>query len=259
MKKQFSRRNFLQTAAISVSGSMIPGYMLVAVRQKNTNALILNKNPLKIGLMTYNMGKNWDIETLIKNCTETKYQHVELRTTHAHGVEVTLSASERSGVKKRFEDAGLAISLASAFKYNSPDQAQLIKNIDGTKEYILLARDVGAIGVRVFGSNASEEKLLTQIGKALADVGEFGFNNGIEIRVCNDGPTISMIKKLIDYSQSPHVYVNWNCPISDTQGEGFEKNFNSVKDRIRNIHMTELWNDYPWRLFFRLLSIRLIL
>ncbi len=117
----------------------------------------------------------------------------------------------------------------------------------------MLARDVGAIGVRVFGSNASEEKLLTQIGKALADIGEFGFNNGVEIRVCNDGPTISMIKKLIDYSQSPHVYVNWNCPISDTQDEGFEKNFNSVKDRIRNIHMTELWNDYPWRLFFSFL------
>ncbi len=107
---------FLQTAAISVSGYIIPGYTLAAERQMKTNTLILNKNPLKIGMMTYNMGKNWDIETIIKNCTETKYQHAELRTTHSHGVEVTLSASERSGVKKRFEDAGLAISLASAFK-----------------------------------------------------------------------------------------------------------------------------------------------
>jgi len=88
----------------------------------------------------------------------------------------------------------------------------------------------------------------------LAEVGEFGYNNGVDIRVCNDGPTIGMIKKLIDYSQSPHVYVNWNCPMSDTEGEGFEYNFNSVKDLIRNIHMHELSDDYPWRLFFSLLS-----
>ena len=56
----------------------------------------------------------------------------------------------------------------------------------------------------------------------LAEVGEFGYNNGVDIRVCNDGPTIGMIKKLIDYSQSPHVYVNWNCPMSDTEGAGIK-------------------------------------
>lgn len=38
------------------------------------------------------------------------------------------------------------------------------------------------------------------------------------------------------------------------EGEGFEFNFNSVKNIIRNIHIRELWNDYPWRLFFSLLS-----
>lgn len=255
MKKHFSRRNFLQTAAISASAVMLPTYALAS--EKKSNIITLNKSPLKLGLMTYTLAKDWDIDTIIKNCTETKFQHVELRTTHAHGVEVTLSSAERAAVKKRFEDAGLTISLASGFRYHFPDQAELKKNIEGTKEYILLARDVGAIGVRVFAytnSNGTQEgKTLVQIAKALAEVGEFGYNNGVEIRVCNDGPTIGMIKKLIDMSQSPHVYLNWNCPISDLEG-GFESNFNSVKHLIRNIHIRELWNDYPWRLFFKLLS-----
>lgn len=254
MKKHFSRRNFIQTAAISASAVMLPSYALAATKKKKDTVITLNKNPLKLGMMTYTLGKDWDIETIIKNCTETKFQHVELRTTHAHGVEITLPAIERAAVKKRFEDAGLAISLASGFAYNSTDPAQLKKNIDGTKEYILLARDVGALGIRVFGSTTDDEKLLIQIGKALAEVGEFANNNGVEIRVCNDGPTVSMIKKLIDYSQSPYVFVNWNCPMSDLEGEGFESNFNSVKNLIRNIHIRELWNDYPWRLFFSLLS-----
>jgi sugar phosphate isomerase/epimerase len=254
MKKHVSRRSFLQKAAVSASAAMVPAYALAAAKQEDKTTTALNKNPLKLGLMTYTLAKDWDIETIIKNCTETKFEHVELRTTHAHGVEVTLSAAERAAVKKRFEDAGLAISLASGFGYDSPDPAVLRKNIDGTKDYILLARDVGAIGIRVFGANAPDEKSLRQIGESLAEVGEFGYQNGVEIRVCDDGPPISMVKKNIDASKSPHVYVNWNCPMSDMEGEGFEYNFNSVKNIIRNIHMHELWEDYPWRLFFSLLS-----
>ncbi len=249
MTKPFSRRNFLRTAAITASAAMIPAYPLAAA----TKVKKLNQNPLKLGMMSYTLGRDWYIDEIINNCTEAKFEHFELRTTHAHGVEVTLSPFERSVVKRRFADAGLAISLSSGFSYNSPDPAVLKRNIDGTKEYILLAKDIGALGIRVFGSNAKDEQMLTQIGKALAEVGEFGYNNGVEIRVCNDGPTLAMVKKNIEYSQSPHVYLNWNCPMSDLEG-GFENNFNSVKHLIRNIHIRELWNDYPWRLFFKLLS-----
>lgn len=255
MKKHFSRRNFLKTAAISVPAIILPSYAMAGEKQtKGISTNTLNKNPLKLGLMTYRLGMKWDIDTIIKNCTETKFEHVELRTTHAHGVEVTLSAAERSAVKKRFADAGIAISLASGFRYNSPDPAVLKKNIDGTKEYTLLAKDVGAIGVRVFGDNANDDKLMRQIGEALAEVGEFGYNNGVDIRVCDDGPTVAMVKRNIEASKSPNVYLNWNCPMSDIAGDGFEANFNSVKNLIRNVHLRDLYNDYPWRLFFSLLS-----
>lgn len=254
MKKHFSRRNFLRTAAVSASVAMLPGYALASVKQKKDTVFALNKNPLKLGMMTYKLGMKWDIETIIKNCTETKFEHVELRTTHAHGVEVTLSAAERASVKKRFADAGLAISLASGFRYNSKDPAVVKKNIEGTKEYILLASDVGALGIRVFGDNATDEAMLNQIGQSLAEVGEFGHNNGVDIRVCDDGPSIGMIKKNIDAAKSPYVYINWNCPMSDLEGEGFEANFNSVKNLVRNVHLRDLYNDYPWRLFFSLLS-----
>jgi len=46
---------------------------------------------MKLGTVTYNLAKDWDVATLIKNCTEAKFQGVELRTTHAHKVEVNLS------------------------------------------------------------------------------------------------------------------------------------------------------------------------
>ena len=91
--------------------------------------------PLKLGLMTYTLGQNWDIDTIIKNCSETGWVHAELRTTHKHGVEVSLNKQERAEVKRRFEESPLeAISLASAFRYDSPDPAELKQNIEGTKE-----------------------------------------------------------------------------------------------------------------------------
>ena len=266
MKNLVSRRGFLKTAALSGAAVAIPGMTGCTSNttdQVDLNEFKLNENPLKLGLMSYTTAQDWDIETVISNLTEAGYESVELRTTHAHGIEVTLSAAERTEVKKRFEDSPLtAISLASAFRYHYPDPDLLRENIEGTKEFILLAQDVGAIGIRVFPDalldDVPHEQTMEQIGKALAEVGEFGHNHGVEIRVCNHGREtnkIPVIKKIFDYSESPHVYLNWNCDLADVEGEGFEYNFNLVKDRIKALHMHELWDErYPYRKLFRLLS-----
>jgi len=189
MKNHLSRRNFLQTAALTTTAAMLPSCTSKPAKGEEKNAFTLNPNPLKIGLMTYMLGAKWDIETIIKNCSETGFQCVELRTTHAHGVEVTMSPQQRAEVKKRFEDSAIeSISLASGFAYHFPDPEELRKNIEGTKEYTLLAKDVGAKGIRVFPNalpkDVPQEKTLEQIGKALAEVGKFGHDNGVEIRVC---------------------------------------------------------------------------
>ncbi|MGV8095455.1 MAG: sugar phosphate isomerase/epimerase family protein [Mangrovibacterium sp.] len=263
MKNLFSRRNFLQSAAITTTTAMIPGVAGAMDMEKSNRPVAFNKNPLKIGIMTYNLAKNWDIETIIKNCTEAGFLSTELRTTHKHGVEVTLTTAEREAVKKRFKESSLeTISLASAFAYHFPDQGLLRENIEGTKEYVLLARDIGATGIRVFPNavpeGVPEEKTLKQIGKALAEVSEYANQFGVEIRVCVHGKgtnSVALIKKIIDYSDSPYVYVNWNCDPLDSAGKGFIYNFNSVKDRIRGVHLHELWvADYPYRLLFKLLS-----
>ena len=253
----------MKSVALAGPAVFIPAGVSHACSSVNHDSFELNSNPLNLGVMTWTLAMDWDIDTIIKNLAEANYRSVELRTTHAHGVEVTLNSSERAEVKRRFEDSPIEeISLASAFSYHHPDQEQLLEHIEGTKEYTLLARDVGATGIRVFPDalpeNVPVEKTMEQIGKSLAEVGEFGYNHGVEIRVCNHGSgtnRIPVIKKIFDYSQSPHVYLNWNCDASDVEGEGFEYNFNLVKDRIRSLHTHELWNEhYPYRKLFKMLS-----
>src|SRR6266404_353672 len=57
----------------------------------------------KLGLVTYELAKDWDVETIIKNCEATGFEGVELRTTHRHGVEPSISKEQRKEVRKRFE------------------------------------------------------------------------------------------------------------------------------------------------------------
>lgn len=259
MKNKSTRRRFLQTSALGLTAA---GVGISKVSAKSTGLVeTTDLPPLKIGLMTWTLGKEWDLEAIIKNCTEAKWVHAELRTTHKHGVELTLSKQQRSDVKKQISGSQLeAISLASAYSYHYTDQADLRKSIDGTKEYLQLAADVGAIGIRVFPNafpeGVSKEKTMEQIGKSLAEVGEFGHNVGVDVRVCVHGKGtnyVGVIKKILDYSQSEHVYVNWNCDMNDAGGEGLEHNFNLVKDKIRGVHMHALHDEYPYREFFKLL------
>lgn len=272
MRTNFSRRAFINTAAASTAAMALPGFAASADLQKDNSIFILNKNPLKLGLMTYMVGSKWDIETIIKNCKETGFEHVQLRTTHAHGVEVTLTAAQRADVKKRFADAGLAISLASAFQYHYADAAELRKNIEGTKQYLQLAADVGALGIRVFPNAApkegdpSREKILEQIGKSVSECATTGYNLGVQVRLEEHGQgtaNIPVIKQILDFADNPHVYIIWNNSNSDYTGEGLPKGyegmgleaqFNLVKDRIGNVHLRELFTDYPWRQLFSLLS-----
>ena len=213
--------------------------------------------------MTYNLARDWDQDTIINNCTETGFEHAELRTTHAHGVEVTLSQAERREVRKRFEDAGIKLSLASGFAYHWDDPQRVRESMEGTKEYTLLARDIGATGIRVFPNGLMthkgipEEKTIEQIAQAVAEVATFAADFGVEIRLSNHGRgtgRVTVIKRILDVAGCKHVYMNWNCDGTDVEEPGFEANFNSVKDRIRNLHIHELTNsDYPYRKLFALL------
>ncbi len=53
---------------------------------------LMAKSKMKFGLVTYMWGYDWDLPTLITNCEKTGLLGVELRTQHAHKVEINLSS-----------------------------------------------------------------------------------------------------------------------------------------------------------------------
>ena len=99
-----SRRQFLTSALGLVGAASLPGH---AVLGGEGSSVPEGARPatMHLGLVTYNLAKDWDVPTIIRHCTATRFEGVELRTTHAHGVEVTLSPAQRAEVKQRFRDS----------------------------------------------------------------------------------------------------------------------------------------------------------
>lgn len=221
---------------------------------------------MKLGLVTYNLAKDWDVPTILERCEQTGFEGVELRTTHAHGVEVALSAAERAEVKARFADSPVEIAgLGSAFDYDATDPAELRRNIEGTNEYVQLAADVGAPGVKVRPNKLHEdegvpkEKTLEQIGLALRECGQFAKGLGIEIRLevhGRDTCLVPNIRAILDAADHDNVFVCWNSNLSDRDENGsIDAHYALVHDAIRLVHITELASpEYPWRRLFELLA-----
>ena len=218
---------------------------------------------MKLGLVTYNMAKEWDIPTIIKRCEATGFQGVELRTTHAHNVEVDLSAAERRNVRSQFEDSAIELAgLGSAFEFHSPDSEELRQNVEGTKAYSQLASDVGAPGVKVrpngLPDDVPEQTTLEQIGLSLRECGEFANNLGVQIRLEVHGRQTSHlphVRTIMEIADHDNVSVCWNSNPGEVVGGSVKSNFDLVKDRIRLVHINELHRrEYPWRELFSLLK-----
>jgi sugar phosphate isomerase/epimerase len=250
------RRDFLKTAGLTVVAAGFLGRSTFAAETSQPSSFILRPPRMKLGIVTYNIAKDWDVPTLIKNCTETKFQGVELRTTHAHGVEVLLTKAQREEVKKRFHDSPVELmGLGSAFDFHTPDPSKLRADIAATKEYILLAQDVGAPGVKVrpngLPAEVPKEKTLEQIGRSLREIGEFGAGHGVQIRLevhGKDTSRVSNIKTILDVADHQNVGACWNSNQTDLEGEGFDHNFNLLKGKIFTVHMRDLYLDeYPFR------------
>ena len=105
---------------------------------------------MKLGLVTYNVARNWDIDTIISQLEAAKWEAVELRTTHAHGVEPSLSTDERRKILDRFLRSKVRLlSLGTACEYHSPDPAVVREQIEETARFVDLAHDLGCWGIKV--------------------------------------------------------------------------------------------------------------
>lgn len=251
----FNRRNFIASqvigaaAAASAAGPAVSGKPTTSPR-------------FALGLVTYNLAATWDLPTLLRIADGTGIAALELRTTHGHGVEPKLSASERRAVKDRIAQGKVKLwGLGTVCEFQSTEPSVVDKNVETCKEFLRLGADLGVRGVKVrpngLPKDAPVEKTLTQIGKAVRRCGQAAADLGLEVWVEVHGPGTSLprhMKAIMEACDHPSVGVTWNSNREDIEDGSVAAAFELLRPWIRAVHINELFGMYPYRELFGLLA-----
>jgi sugar phosphate isomerase/epimerase len=199
------------------------------------------KSKMRFGFTTYLWGRDWDLPTLIANCTALKAYGVEMRVEmkSAHKVELDLDGAQRREVKKRFAGSPVkVIGLATGERFDSPDPAKLQASVEKAKRYLQLSHDIGGRGIRVFPNDFQkgmpQEATIAQVAKSLREVGQAAAGLGQLVRLENHGSAgrLATLKLILDQVPEKNVVVKLNSDVKDLIDGSLEQNFNLVKGRL---------------------------
>lgn len=215
---------------------------------------------MRFGFTTYTWGKEWDIPTIIANCSRAKAYGVEVRTSmrFPHGIELDMSSAGRAAAKKQFADSPVkVVGLACSEKFDHMDPAKLKAAIEAAKGYMQLSHDIGGRGVRVFCNDfhkeVPEEKTIEQVARSLNEVARSAAGVGQIVRLENHGNMgrFATLRKVMDQVTEKNVRIKLNCDAKDAEGGKFEENFALIKGFLDDtIHMHDVNNDtkFPYQL-----------
>jgi sugar phosphate isomerase/epimerase len=259
-----SRREFVQSAssvtAVTAAVGMAASGPGVQAAQPPARAAA----KYRLGIVTYNIAAAWDVPTILRVCRNVGLAAVELRTTHKHGVEPSLSAAQRKEVRQRFADAGVTIwGAGTVCEFQSADAAVVKQNIETCRRFVELVADLGGKGVKVrpngLPAKATKDqarRVLEQIGKALVPCGQAAADAGIEIWVEVHGAGTAMpanMRTIMDLCNHKSVGITWNSNATDVTNGSVAEAFKLLRPWIKSCHINELHSGYPYRELFRLL------
>ena len=255
LSSPLSRREFVRDITMISGMMLLPAGGYAAPRKPR-------KIRMKLGMVTYLWGQDWDLPTLIGNLTEAGIEEVELRVDHAHSITPELTKDQRKEIRKRVKNSPVEIvGMGTNQQFDFPDRKLLLESIEKTKEYIRLSADIGGSGVKVkpnqFHPGVPKSRTVEQIGKSLSQLARYGADYGQQIRLEVHGietQEIVNIKAIMDVADHPNAAVCWNSNPEDLNGNGLEANFNLLKDRLGDTcHVRELDDpSYPYQTLMNL-------
>ena len=217
---------------------------------------------MQLGAVTYNVLKDMDLETVIKTLEGAGFEGVELRTTHKHGVEPSISEAERARVKSRFSQSKVRLlSYGTTCEFQSPDAAERKKQVEIAKQFVVLAHDTGAWGVKVrpngLPNGVPKETTIANIGAALRELGDYGNGHGVEIWLEVHGAQTQVPPVAADIMRAtkhPNVGLCWNSNPTDVVNGSVKQYFDLLRPWLKSCHINELTSGYPYRELFSLMK-----
>jgi sugar phosphate isomerase/epimerase len=217
---------------------------------------------MQLGAVTYNVLKDMDLETVITTLEAAGYEGVELRTGHKHGVEPTLDEAGRTRVRERFQRSKVRLlSFGTTCEFQSADAAERAKQIDLAKQFVTLAHDTAAVGVKVrpngLAKGVPRETTIRNIAAGLREVGDFGYVHGVEIWLEVHGAETQVpatAAEIMRATNHKNVGLCWNSNPPDVIEGSVKANFQLLRPWLKSCHINELVSGYPYKELFALMK-----
>lgn len=249
-----SRRTFLGQAAL----------LALAGASGSAHARVIAAPAYRFGMVTYLWGRDLSLPDLLQVCGASGVEGVELRTTHAHGVEPALGPAARAEIRARFADSPVVLAgLGSNERFDSPRAEIRARAMEATRGFLQLSSDLGSTGVKVkpdsFHDGVPHEETIEHIAGSLRALGPMASDLGQEIRVevhgqC--GASAETMQAIALQADHPAVRLCWNSNPTDLAPPGIESNFTRLRPWFgHTLHVRELDSvSYPWTHLFSLLN-----
>lgn len=256
MRCPATRRNFLLGSAITTTAPALPA-------ENRASDAVPEPGP-RLGCVTQRLLKDYDVETIIRVLETTGYEAVVLREEHRHGVEPPIGQAQRTRVRKSFEASKVRLAgFATLCAFHSPDAAERRRQIERGKQWIDLARDTGAMGVKCRPNGLVEgvprEVTIQNIAASLRELGDYAEPLGVEVWVEISGPGTEQPQTMAAIMRATRhrmVGVGWNSNQADIVDGSVAQSFQILKPWLKTVDLKGLIDlpyPYPWHEFFALL------
>jgi sugar phosphate isomerase/epimerase len=203
----------------------------------------------------------WSLGEVIDGAVRYGYSGVELR-----GINGELdirkleefSAQRIAQSRRLFEDAGLEIvSVDSSASFSHKEADKLHASVEEARDYIVLASELGAPIVRVFGGFIPDGVTFAdgaaQLASHLSDLGDFARAKGVIVALeTHDsfltGKVVAEVMRLVDHEA---VGVVWDVSNSFWADEPLEETIQHLVPHIKLVHIKDaIWQDGEAKLTF---------
>jgi len=218
---------------------------------------------MKLSIMTYQIAKDWDLDTYLRVARQSGCVGVEFRVEMGfrHGVELERTAEERRAIKAKCAEAGIDIAcIATGCRFHFPEPEKRAEQVALAKQYVQLAADLGCGRIRVFGNDlppdVEKRRVVGFVGNSLRDIAEFSEPLGVDVLLemhgdFNDWRTATVAA---EWANHPRVAIIYNCDQRDVVEGSVRECFEGIQHLLRHVHFHHLLADYPYKELLALLK-----
>jgi sugar phosphate isomerase/epimerase len=219
---------------------------------------------MKLSLLTFQLGKDFELDELLALCAKYGYKGVECRAQldHKHGLELETTAEQRATIKAKFDDSPVDLAgISTSCRFESLDAAERQEHVDTTKKFIDLAADVGAPRVRVFGNafpeGSNKDQVVENVGNCLREIGQYAEDSGVDcnLEMHGDFYRWQYTLRAVEIADHERIGIVYNCDSRETKWSPISEFLTPVAPYLRHIHLHNIEDSkYPYGELFRILK-----